>query len=326
MWTWRLSTLRLGERSTDWASPRIPQAGESTQFAGPRRIPCLGPRNPRPRTRLRCASIAPWHRASTVRSLPADAPLMTQQQRNRADVQPEPVSPELALVDPELARRERARIEAGESTGATTPLHRDEAEPSLRERLIAAGADPQGLVPATLAADREDLPTRVRQGGRPRRSWGWQVPAGIAVVGLIAVSVAFLLGQDVGTTETQPTVAPRPAEDTNRPAASPTETAARPPASKRPRRPAPPTPTTRTFVWPPVAAATFYRVEFFTRGRKVFEASPTKPRLTLPARWRYRGRAFRLSRGTYRWRVRPAFGRSSPRLGAPITRSTWTVR
>jgi hypothetical protein len=248
-------------------------------------------------------------------------------------------------VDPDLASRARARLAAiAVSESTVTAARRDgenaaahgrptasaatlpQTQPSVRERLLAAGADPERLLPSTPETDREELPTPAKQGGRRRRGWLWQIPAGIVAVGLIAVSVAFLLRQTSETTDARSAGATKPTEDTNGAAAGPTDTAARPPTKKRGKRPAPPTPATRTFVWPPVSGVAFYRVEFFTRGRKVFEASPTKPRLTLPTRWIYKGRTFRLSRGTYRWRVRPAFGRSSPRLGTPITRSKWTVR
>ena len=84
---------------------------------------------------------------------------------------------------------------------------------------------------------------------------------------------------------------------------------------------------TRLFVWPAVSRATFYRVEFFRRGRKIFKASPTSSRIELPLRWVFRGRHFRLTPATYRWEVRAAFGpRSRPRYGKFITRSMWTAQ
>ena len=84
---------------------------------------------------------------------------------------------------------------------------------------------------------------------------------------------------------------------------------------------------TRVFVWPAAPRATFYKVEFFRRGRRIFEASPAMPRIELPLRWVFRGRQFRLTPGTYRWEVRAAFGpRSRPRYGRLITRSVWTAQ
>jgi hypothetical protein len=84
---------------------------------------------------------------------------------------------------------------------------------------------------------------------------------------------------------------------------------------------------TRVFIWPAVSRATFYKVEFFRHGRKIFEASPTIPRIELPLRWAFRGRRFRLTPAIYRWEVRAAFGpRSGPRYGQPITQSTWTAK
>src|SRR5947207_14461415 len=81
--------------------------------------------------------------------------------RFASGVQPEPVSPELVLIDPELARRERARLEEkaylqevldvaafrraleiepapDEETGRRTPLWREAASLSRRRLMPAA--------------------------------------------------------------------------------------------------------------------------------------------------------------------------------------------
>jgi len=82
----------------------------------------------------------------------------------------------------------------------------------------------------------------------------------------------------------------------------------------------------RVFVWLPDPRANRYRVEFFRGGRKIFQARTVKPRLRLPRRWAFNGRRFELTPGTYRWLVRPAYGRASnARYGAPIVASRWVV-
>src|SRR5215218_10531611 len=164
MWR-RLSTLRLGGGSTDWASPRIPRAGDSTQLSRQRanrpsfsvRIVHLSAQ----RSPVATGDYDMSHRA--VACIPYGAkpflppvPLMTQQRnRGRADAQPEPLSPELALVDPDLASRARARLAAiAVSESTVTAARRDgdnaaahgrptasaatlpQTQPSVRERLL----------------------------------------------------------------------------------------------------------------------------------------------------------------------------------------------
>jgi hypothetical protein len=89
---------------------------------------------------------------------------------------------------------------------------------------------------------------------------------------------------------------------------------------------APIAPETRLFVWLPQPRASHYRVEFFRRGKKVFQATTLKARLVLPDRWVFKGLRVRLTPGNYRWTVRPGYGsRSNARYGRPIVASRWTV-
>jgi hypothetical protein len=83
----------------------------------------------------------------------------------------------------------------------------------------------------------------------------------------------------------------------------------------------------RVFIWPAVSGVTFYKVEFFRRGREVFEALSAKARVELPTRWVYQGRTYKLEAGTYTWQVSPGFGpRSRLRYGNPIVRSIWVAQ
>jgi hypothetical protein len=73
--------------------------------------------------------------------------------------------------------------------------------------------------------------------------------------------------------------------------------------------------------WTPVRGAVLYNVQLWRGGRKILSAWPHRARLGLRARWRYGGRAYALSSGTYQWFVWPAFGRRprvtyGPALGA----------
>jgi hypothetical protein len=83
---------------------------------------------------------------------------------------------------------------------------------------------------------------------------------------------------------------------------------------------------TRVFVWVRQPGAGHYHVQFFRGKRLVYEAWPSRPRVSVPLSGRQGGADFEFRPGTYRWVVRPGFGsRSKHRYAAPIVRSTWFV-
>jgi hypothetical protein len=336
---------------------------------------------------LRCGGVRAFSSCDAV--FLSTLPSMSQDEQARPlDAAPEPISPELALVDPDAARRAREQLGDVDGTAFAPPVytldgtdHRARTadgasrtaggsatqEPSIRERLLAAGAD-RDVLSNSAAADDESRFHRpyvqdddgVRRRSRVRPLLATLV--GLVCVAAVALASLFLVGRLAERTETGAAGPPsgigettaRGGSTTARKKTTPslrrrarrrntTRTTGQAPKARttgqapkarttgqapkaRTRSAAPDrAPSTRTFVWPPVRAATSYRVEFFRRGRKIFKASPVKPRLELPLRWTYKGRRFRLIAGTYRWRVRPAFGRSSTRLGKAITSSTWIV-
>ena len=327
---------------------------------------------------LRCGGVRAFSSCDAV--FLSTLPSMSQDEQARPLAAPEPISPELALVDPDAARRAREHLGHVDGTAFAPPVytldgtdHRARTvdggsrpaggsatqEPSIRERLLAAGADREVLSSSAAADDESHFygpyvqdDDRVRRRSRVRPLLATLV--GLVCVAAVALASLFLVGRLAERTETGADGAPsgigettaRGGSTTARKKTTPslrrrarrrnaTRTTGQAPKARttgqapkaRTRSAAPDrAPSTRTFVWPPVRAATSYRVEFFRRGRKIFKASPVKPRLELPLRWTYKGRRFRLIAGTYRWRVRPAFGRSSTRLGKPITISSWTVR
>jgi hypothetical protein len=253
----------------------------------------------------------------------------------------EPVSPELVLVDPQLATVARKRLRAaGERPrSARRDAARDQrADPRAAHH--AYGNRVAGELGASAIAQEG---VDGHSSFKSRRRGLVMATAALAVVAAAAAVVSIRL-RDVEAaggslpTSIQTASAPKAAEARQDQPASKPLRARRGTASTRsskpivqpkkrllPARPAPL--PTRVFVWPAVSRATFYKVEFFRSGRKIFEAAPTTPRLELPLRWRYRGRAVRLTPGTYRWDVRPAFGtRSRPRYGTLITRSNWIAR
>lgn len=236
---------------------------------------------------------------------------------------PEPLSPELVLVDPVLANlaRERLRSEriAVERTGPGSPDDR-----------------PSAISPDYAEDDTSSF-------ARPRTRRRGVFAAALAVLAVAGVGFAILDHEltDIGGSvngriptrmqSIQRTADARQNRRTTEPpraragTASPHSTKPAVQPKKRLQGVQPTEFATRLFVWPAVSGATFYRVEFFRRGRKIFKASPTIPRIELPLRWVFRGRHFRLTPATYRWEVRAAFGsRSRPRYGKLITRSVWT--
>jgi hypothetical protein len=235
----------------------------------------------------------------------------------------DPLTPELALVDPELARLARDRLpppgETPSSPGRPSSPHKDVEEtsakkkrevhaPSARRRgrvfLGALGVALAAIAVYALAPDstvREEAAnrapknaaSRINRHGKPRESTRPTARA----AGANAPTVPRHSGV-LGTTAQTRAKSERP-----RPFSTP------------------------VFIWPAVSDASFYKVEFFRRGREVFKALSSRARLELPTRWVYRGHRYQLLAGIYTWKVSPAFGsRSRLRYGNPIVRSTWVAQ
>jgi large repetitive protein len=59
---------------------------------------------------------------------------------------------------------------------------------------------------------------------------------------------------------------------------------------------------------PAVAGASYYHVQLFRRGTRIFAAWPLHPQLALHSSWSWSGRSYRLTRGRYRWFAWAGFG------------------
>jgi hypothetical protein len=270
-----------------------------------------------------------------------------------------PLSPELALVDPELARLARERLEPpGEtpsSPGRASSPDQDVGETRPRESWVSGVDDARRLEKSLNASSSSAAEARSgfgsanvkdepRAPSRSRRRGG--VFLGALGVALAAIAV-YALAPDSTVREEASNRAPKSAASRidrhgkPRKSTKPTARAAGASAPRAPRhsgvlgvtaqarasseRPRPF--STRVFIWPAVSDATFYKVEFFRRGLEVFNTLSSRPRLELPTRWVYRGRTYQLAEGTYAWKVSPAFGpRSRLRYGNPIVRSTWVAQ
>jgi len=212
----------------------------------------------------------------------------------------DPISPELALVDPELARRAHARLHSFDQPAPRAPDV--DAEPKSR------------------VAPRSDARTTSRRGRVVLAALA--VMTGLAGAGFTAAKLTgensrvFARGSLPATS-----VVVRPQETREstgkalrrKPAAQAHATSAAGAEQRRPDR-TPPSgasqvggPTTPVFSWVAVRGATYYDFELFRGAERVFTARPRQPRLTLPSTWTYAGRRFSRAPGSYRWLVRPVF-------------------
>ena len=224
-----------------------------------------------------------------------------------------PISPELVLVDPELAPRARALLP--ELPWNWQPGPRNDAAPiTLR------------LAPSPVV-----------------RKLPWRAATVFAVAAV--VSVFFGLGLSIAAPGTGEKLAleTRPPVATSAPSAVPRAPARPAPASARKPKPKPKpgspaskpkpkpgvttskpkpaasalAPTPPRFVWPTHPGARGYRLALFRNGRRVFERDVTKPVLQLPSTWTFRGRLERLTRGTYGWAVWPLVGKKAKQTQGP---------
>ena len=92
-----------------------------------------------------------------------------------------------------------------------------------------------------------------------------------------------------------------------------------------------------TLRWKAVRGATYYNLQLFRVGRgsqakaitatKILSAWPKVTRFKLARTWRYGGKRYTLSPGTYRWYVWPGLGkRAANKYGAMLGDSSFTVK
>jgi hypothetical protein len=242
------------------------------------------------------------------------------------------VSPELVLVDPDLAARARAAL-PDHPWPAPVPIEPSTpAQPPSRTP-FGAGFWLTGLalvlaVGGLTLISTNDRPTFAAEVGSEGR-----VPA--------AGTTPTIESERSAPTPAQPT--PPPAQPTPPPAqptpppAQPTPPPAQPtpPPSARPRTTTSSSSTRRSsprrvprrrgfrparvFSWPPRAGAAFYQVVFLRNSKPFYRAHPTTPRVEIP-------RGVRFTAGIYRWTVRPAVASDrGVQLGLPIVDSTFKV-
>ncbi len=208
----------------------------------------------------------------------------------------EPLSPELALVDPELAAAARARLpDPAPPPSVSRP-------PALLE-----------ILQANARAHPEQIPDRHR--GRRRRLLT------IAVGGVAAAALAFVL---VSVPADEPKPESREQAAATRPSVSVPRTEPAPPApsTEAPPPPVAEEPPPQTFAWAPTTATAEYEFQLFRGSQRVYRTRVAEPRLELPRRWTQGGRTDALSPGEYTWYVWPI----SPKTGRPVRVATVRAR
>ena len=220
-----------------------------------------------------------------------------------------PISPELVLVDPDLAAGARAALP---DSPWPAPVRIEPREPTRHRRIPVAAtfsflsfAALVGILGVSLLPAR-DQPTFAAEGQRTLPG------APSATTGVSRHRAA-----PSPTTELSPQPA---APQSKNPSTQRTGGARRSPVRKpvpSGKRTLPRFRPTRTFAWVSQAGAAYYQVAFFRNGRRFYQRRTRSARVTVPRRVRF-------APGEYRWTVRPAFRvQDGVRLADPIVDSTF---
>ena len=251
----------------------------------------------------------------------------------------EPVSPELALVDPILSERLRARL--------PDPLSEPEPERLATVHVLHADGPPLPDVVAPVEAPALAAPpVPLQREGTLRRALVSFVAGAVVSAVLVFGIMAELSERDATsiaapapseTPSLAPPTTPRaqtpattstPKVAPKKPAAKPVAPKTKAPSAKKqasatPRVKKAPAPKTaapkaaapktgaaqaapaRRFAWAPVPKAVGYRFDLFRGDRQVLRRTTKTPTFELGATWRHQGRAERLGSGAYRWYVWP---------------------
>jgi hypothetical protein len=192
----------------------------------------------------------------------------------------ETVSPELALVDPALAERQRRLL----------PVR---ALDVLAPRIEVGASELKSPViePRALALDEPGA-------GALGRARAWRLPLGVAavlVLALLLLDVHVEVGRSPASAESGD-----PALESRTPPAG----GVGGPERLQERR----------FAWAPTAGASGYHVEIYQGAERIFVGTTRRPQITVPKTWRQGETSKALRAGEYRWYVWPVVsGRRSSR-------------
>jgi hypothetical protein len=193
------------------------------------------------------------------------------------------ISPELALVDPELARAARSRL----------------PEPGVTSR---ARSDFDAAPARLTAASCIDVSGELNEQHTSRR-----LLIGVAAVSMLALllfDVRVQVGERPASAVPQALEQPSSTSPLGSPPAGNTKHATSP-SPRAPSRTSSRGPASRRFAWAPVEGASGYDVEFFRGATRVYAERTTTPSLEIPARWRHDGVSRSFRPGEYKWYVWP---------------------
>jgi hypothetical protein len=240
------------------------------------------------------------------------------------------ITPELALVSPEFAEFARAVMpDPGEVhwgtfgfsvvRGDATAVRRREARVTRQSDAVAApAADEQAPVRSRALVERH-----------------WSRARSIVVLASVATALVLYPELDFTGARVRPELSSSPTgagssqggavkkmSTTAEKQMSTTAEAARPDRGLQPSGESGPV----RLRWRPQPDATYYNIQVFRRGRKVFEAWPVTPYVTLASHWTYRGRNYRLTAARYEWFVWPGLGpREAARYGELLHREGFSI-
>lgn len=229
----------------------------------------------------------------------------------------DPLSPELALVDPVMAEYARTWLPRPEDT-----LRRIDS--LIEARRLAASRMAQPHAPAREPPTGSEPRHR---GVLSRRDVRSTLLAAGVVAGILAAAILVGVRVDVGgnqagaddttiatrLTPTMPVIA-SPAQQAEGSRAGRTKGV----GSSHNRRRQP-----RRFAWAPTPGASTYHVELFRHDARVFAADAKEPQIVIPSRWVFNRRRHELSAGEYRWFVWPVV--SGLRASNATVQATLTI-
>jgi len=191
------------------------------------------------------------------------------------------VSPELALIDADLARELRARLT-------------DPAPPSPQPVVETAHAQAALVGPLRQEIEPEPRQPTPVTGRRSRK---------LRVLGLVALGALLTV---FVRNEARPSALDRIAGV----AAGPNARAQTPEQGVPAGAAAGSTPAGQTFVWAAEPGTAAYEFQLFRGDDRIYRARVTAPRLVLPGRWRQGARSYALTAASYRWYVWPISART----------------